>query len=375
MRRLISLFFLIWGSCSVTAQSLDVLSKYLRLDARPDDPLYTTYAAAMSRSRLYGDKAYKMDYYSGCRPVTYSSDQAGSMFCIWKVDGVVILNTGEFLSRPVVEYSFPDMAILDYEPFRGISVKETFLVYSSMSAIVDMEITNTDKVPHEVAVYPVLYFDKDSLLIRGFDSLHGGYVLQHYESPYRLISSLKTEYGYPTRIRDLFISGSPPYSYGGYTGDMNDFYNSIKTDFYSDKRTDTLDRLKEGFVRFAALHLKKRLRPGETVNFRYIRGAQSQLESLDSLTRETDALRTLFLKTFYEDNLMLFSRIPRITFKDKDEKLIYIGAFNLARGCMYPPSGKTRYNFYAFSRNPLWGWGHGHQVLHESLSMLAYAYL
>nr|MBP6978349.1 hypothetical protein [Lentimicrobiaceae bacterium] len=26
-------------------------------------------------------------------------------------------------------------------------------------------------------------------------------------------------------------------------------------------------------------------------------------------------------------------------------------------------------------REPLWGWGHGHQVLHESLSMLAYVYL
>jgi len=39
------------------------------------------------------------------------------------------------------------------------------------------------------------------------------------------------------------------------------------------------------------------------------------------------------------------------------------------------PAGKTSYNSYAFSRNPLWGWGHGHQVLHESLSMLAYVYM
>ena len=38
-------------------------------------------------------------------------------------------------------------------------------------------------------------------------------------------------------------------------------------------------------------------------------------------------------------------------------------------------SGQTSYNFYVFSREPLWGWGHGHQVLHESLSMLAYVYL
>jgi len=42
---------------------------------------------------------------------------------------------------------------------------------------------------------------------------------------------------------------------------------------------------------------------------------------------------------------------------------------------MLPPAEKTSFNFYVFSRNPLWGWGHGHQVLHESLSMMAYAYL
>jgi len=42
---------------------------------------------------------------------------------------------------------------------------------------------------------------------------------------------------------------------------------------------------------------------------------------------------------------------------------------------MLPPSGQTSYNYYAFSRNPVWGWGHGHQVMHESISMIPYAYL
>ena len=63
----------------VFVQSMDDVQDYLRLNARTNDPLYTTYAAAMERSKLYGDKAYKMDYYSGCKPVTYSSDQAGQI--------------------------------------------------------------------------------------------------------------------------------------------------------------------------------------------------------------------------------------------------------------------------------------------------------
>ncbi len=356
-------------------QTLEIMADYLRINAKANDPLYTTYAAAMARSHLYGDKAYKMDYYSDCKPVTYSSDHAGSMFAIWKVDGVVIMNTGEFIKKPVVEYSFPDMMIMEYEPFRGIHVKETFLVYSSTLAVVDMEIKNTDNIPHEITVYPVLESGNDSLEIMNYNEIADGYITHRYESPYRLISSLKTEYPYPTRTRDFFTTNQRVSSFGGYPGDMSEFYNQIKTDFYSNRRADSLNMKKEGFVNLIALQLKKRLRPGETTDFRYLRGVQSQVEVSDSLFTEAIRLKTMFLKTFFEDNLMLFARIPRISCNTATEKMVYTGAFNLARGCMYPASGQTRYNFYSFSRNPIWGWGHGHQVLHESLSMLSYAYL
>ncbi len=43
--------------------------------------------------------------------------------------------------------------------------------------------------------------------------------------------------------------------------------------------------------------------------------------------------------------------------------------------CMMPPEGECSYNYYVFSREPQWGWGHGGQVFHESLSMLAYAFM
>ncbi|HSN49695.1 MAG TPA: hypothetical protein VLR52_00590, partial [Bacteroidales bacterium] len=268
------------------AQSFKVLSDYLRLNASAHDPLYTTYAAAMSRSTLYGDKAYKMDYYSGCSPVSYSSDNSGKMFSIWKVDDVVIDRISEFFKKPVVEHSFPDMMVMNYEPFRDIEVRETFLVYSSGIAIVDMEVKNTGTIAHDVAVYPVLELGNDSLLIREYDSATGAYITNRYESPYRLISSLKTDYGYPTRVRDIFTASPLPYSYGGFSGDMNDFYRYIKTDFYSDRRTDTLNRLKSGFVDFIALHLKRRMRPGETYSFRYIRGFQSQKDDIHPLLNQ-----------------------------------------------------------------------------------------
>ncbi|MCX6250000.1 MAG: trehalase family glycosidase [Bacteroidetes bacterium] len=348
---------------------------YLKINATANDPLYTTYAAAMQRSILYGDKAYKMDYYSDCSPLSYSSDHAGKIYSIWKIDQVVVNRIGEYFSKPVVHYSFPDMMKMEYEPFRGIHVEETFLVYSSSIVIVDMIVRNTDIIPHDISVYPVLELGNDSLKIIRYDDEHDGYITNRYESPYRLISSLKTEYGYPTQTADFFSAGQKVYSHGGYPGDMNDFYNVIKTDFYSIKRADTLNHKNSGYVNFVSLLLKSKLTPGEETSFRYIRGAQAQAEDMDSLMIAINNLKKISLQTYFEDNVKLFSTIPMISFDSESRKLIYLGAFNLVRGCMYPPSGKTSYNFYAFSRNPVWGWGHGHQVLHESLSMLSYAYL
>lgn len=375
MRSFLSACTLLTLATVSVAQQFKPIEEYLRIDAGASDPLYTTYAAAMPRSQLYGDKSYKMDYYSDCRPVSYSSDHAGTMFCIWKIDQVVVPSIGEYFKRPVVRFSFPDMAILEYEPFRGVRVKETFFVLSSGIALVDMEVKNTDRIEHEVSAYPVLETGDDSLEVKGFDTTSSAYQLQRYESPYRLISSLKSEYGYPTRVRDIFATSRPASSFGAYAGNMRDLYNFIKTDFYSNKRGDSLNMRTGGFADFVVLHMKKRLRPGETVNFRYIRGCQDQKEDAAFLSRKIDSVKPLLLKSFYEDNLILYAKVPRIKFGSRTEKLAYISAFNLARGCMSPPAGKTKYNFYVFSRNPLWGWGHGHQVLHESLSMMAYAYM
>ena len=97
--------------------------------------------------------------------------------------------------------------------------------------------------------------------------------------------------------------------------------------------------------------------------------------AIDIKPSELDTLLTMDLQPYLDKNIELFRSVPRPERMTRAERIMYIGAFNLVRGCMLPPAGKTSHNFYVFSREPLWGWGHGHQVLHESLSMLAYAYL
>jgi len=287
----------------------------------------------------------------------------------------VVRNIGEYHRKPFVQYSFPDMALIEYQPFEGILVRETFMVYSSRCALVDMQIQNLSQVPHQVEVYPVIELGNDSLQILLFDKEHNGYKLYHDESPKRLISNLRVNYGYPTRMNDFFTVNDTVYSYGGYPGSMGEFYNTIKTDYYSGNRPDSLNRKGSGYTDFVALHCKFLLQPGGEKQLRYIRGIQGEDEEFTGLVNEVEMLKQQDLVYFFQKNTELFSGIPRISFKDEEDKLVYLSAFNLVRGCMVPPAGQTKYNSYAFSREPLWGWGHGHQVLHESLSMLAYVYL
>jgi hypothetical protein len=357
------------------AQRLTVNDKYLTFEASANSPLYTTYTAAMERSRLYGDKGYKMDYYSECFPINYSGDNAGKFYVVWKVNQVVINKTEEFYVKPVVTSSFPDMAIIEYQPFQGVLVQETFFVYSSTIALVNLQIKNISKVNYDIELYPVLELGNDSLQVKGYDEKYKGYVTNHYETKKRLISNLNPKFPYPTDCRDFFTASFSPYSYGGYFGSLDHFYSIIKTDFYAEKRIDSLNLLKNRLVNFVSLHGKLKLKPGEETNVRYIRGWQDQKEDLVKLQEECEKLKTEPLQKYVDANVKLFANIPRIKFTTEEEKLVYLGSFNLARGCMYPPADSTKYNFYVFSRQPLWGWGHGHQVLHESLSMLAYAYL
>lgn len=373
MKLKFSIFLLV--AVNLFPQSLQVNNEYLKINAKSDDPLYTTYTAAMERSRLYGDKGYKMDYYSDCYPINYSGDNAGKFYSIWKVNQVVVTKIENYHKKPVVTASFPDMAVMEYEPFKGIHVQETFFVYSSSLAMVSMQIKNIDNVSHEIEVYPVLELGNDSLRIKKYDKSNYAYITNHYESKYRLISSLYKNAPYPTHTRDFFCGNFKPYSYGGYQGDLEQFYTSIKTDYYSDNRSDSLNLADTGYVNLVALHDKFVLGPSEEINVRYFRGWQDQNGAVEDLISQVNQLKSESLQRYLDEDVKLFSNVPVINFNTEDEKLVYIGAFNLVRGCMLPPADSAKHNFYVFSRQPLWGWGHGHQVLHESLSMLAYAYM
>lgn len=376
MKKQAIIFILLLSSIKLLiAQTPELKDEYLKINAGANDPLFTTYTAAMERARMYGDRGYKMIYYNNSEPLKYTSDKAGSFYNIWVVNEVAITNVGEFYQKPRIKASFPDMAIIEYMPYKGVKVRETFLVYSSRIALADMEITNTSNRSLKITLFPVYDLGSQNIRILEYNKQNSAYITERHETNKRLISNLNEE-TYPQNFREVLTVNFEPYSFGGYEGNMHLFYDTIKIDHYADnKYDDSLNMAQNGNVDFISLHHKIELNQGEKESIRYLRGVQTIDEDPDEMMEMMEQMKTENLQKYLDDNENLFAEIPRIDFDSKYEKLVYLGSFNLARGCMLPPTGKTSHNFYVFSREPIWGWGHGHQVLHESLSMIAYVYL
>ncbi len=355
---------------TVSAQQPEVSDPFLTLDAQSDDPLYTTYAAAMERSRLYGDKAYKMDYYTDENPLNYSSDHAGSIYAVWRINKVIVDQMSEYHKRPVVTASFPDMALLEYMPFNKVKVEETFFVYSSKSALVEMHITNTGNDSLTIDLYPTFTYSSNVFLANRYRSDLNGFQTYRKETRKRVTSNLYKGYPYPTEWHDLFAINKDPHSHGIYKEGLSAFNRII-----SDRENVELNNESDGQIDRVVLQHRFELAPGESETVRYIRTSQGVSEPVADAVKQMKRLKSERLQPHTDRNVELFSSVPRLDFETEAEKLVYLGAFNLARGNMMPPSGKTSHNFYVFSRNPKWGWGHGHQVLHESLSMIPYVYL
>ena len=118
---------------------------------------------------------------------------------------------------------------------------------------------------------------------------------------------------------------------------------------------------------------KYTIEPGATEHFRMVRGVHRPEVNRDTVFAAAARLMDEDLTKYQRANESLYSRIPDPGISDPDLTMLYWSAFSLMRQVMLPPEGKCGFNYYVFSREPQWGWGHGGQVFHESLTMLAYA--
>lgn len=115
------------------------------------------------------------------------------------------------------------------------------------------------------------------------------------------------------------------------------------------------------------------IQPGNTIRFRSARIVQEQEKADPKLFNDFYHLMPVDLSGFKEDNQQRAAAVWPGTFRSRDHEALYWSAVNMMRQCFYPPEGKASYPYYVFSREPVWGWGHGGQVFHESLTMIAFA--
>ena len=148
----------------------------------------------------------------------------------------------------------------------------------------------------------------------------------------------------------------------------SDFITDIR---YPNQITNNISDLSRVIAMPSTIHLA----PSEHKHLRLIRAVSRLDKNEDELIRESEKLLTIDMNPFQQQNEELFSDIPYIDFQDPNKALLYWSAFSLMRQVMLPPEGKCNFNYYVFSREPTWGWGHGGQVFHESLTMMAYAHM
>jgi hypothetical protein len=560
------------------------------LAATKDDPVYTTYAAALNRSEFIVDKGYQFTWYDSVKGVNFESDKAGDLCLGFKLNGKVRFQLNQFYRPPVITASYSDLVQFHFYPFKNIRVEVFFLVHSSRIAVEDVTVTNEDSSLAQMSIYPFFHhkndvgtdlaltpegdgftfrhrehpdtwtidhripFQVDYLNAYVIDSpadAYGGYsetgtlspmgstlpsirvsaaqcvesgmvyhadgspcthlpplaqqIVLHNDSDVEILTEEAPKGGTPGRNitgsgwqscelgnfkdppiaeGDSFLvvftcvatgqqgmgrgvipalptpgevqvdiqlrernhpsiptsvsahfsqnnasaivqwSAIPGYSYSvhrrtgsspgrydrvaddltspgyldiglnrdstyGYVVVANDStgrrsghsaeVGNIRTpsmDFISDVLNASLSNsIPRGSIKVAALQRNFTLKPGQSARTRIIRGVTEGNSSPNSLIATCRSLRGIDMQQFVRADEQTYSRIPRMAMSNRDHEMVYWNAFSLLRQCMLPPEGQCSYNYYVFSREPQWGWGHGGQVFHESLAMLAYAYM
>lgn len=336
------------------------------LKAGMDDPIYTTYAADLSRSEYMVDEAYHLNFYSPDAPIKLETDSAGEMGIVWKMGKQLTSSIRDCSSKPVILKSYADLVQFEYQPFTTIKVNETFLVYSSKACIWDIEIMNISQQKESVTFYPFFNMPENEISDVKLLRSKKGVLFNHTEPPEKWFSTPLPDYC--EQFCNLFIMSIRPDNWGGYPKGISDLLRQAAT-------SDLLHGMMEGNLRGLGFQKSVQLRPGEKIKVRLLRVVQPATQDRTKMEKDCQKLFTISMSKFIKIEEERYSKMPIIPFDNKDKELVYWGAFNLVRQMMMPPEGKASYNYYLFSREPTWNWGHEGQVFHESLSMLTYAYM
>jgi len=336
-------------------------AQYLsNLSTKKSQPIYTTYAAPIDRSDYKLDQAYTLMWFNENQNIEFTSKDGGSFGMAFIMNGKLINKTGRFFKEAIITKSYPDLVEFYFYPFHDIRVDVMFDVYSSTMAIAKYTIANEGR--YEVSLSTLPYFNiensignlrlKDSAFLFDFEKERDNWMKNH-------------DIPYVEELQSAFLTDIHWNSYGSYRNFPSQ--EILKASGLSDNLSANHHSL---------IFLQEHNIPaGGSVDVSIVRGIGERNPDPNRLIKNSKKGFKVDFNKLILQNEDLFSKVPKIQFLNKDHEAIYWNSFNLMNQCMMPPEGECSYNYYVFSREPKWGWGYGGQVFHESLVMLAYAFL
>jgi len=355
--------------CAAHAQSRDLPLSHLNVGQH--DPLYTTYAAPLARSEYFYDQAYFLEYADPARAVEYQNQVAGSFGLLWQSGDAAAFATRDFYKAPVIHRSYTDLVELEYWPLQSIEVRETFNVYSSRLAWVAVEVVNHSAKPQALTCDALFYRDAP---IAGLHREGQALVFNHIVDPRKTLSEVDHPQFDP-EFTDVLIASVPPQHWSA-APSLPELLARLKAGRLGDELPQNSSAV--------ALQFTLHVAAGATSRFRMVRGAQPASARLAPFLQSAERLFRLPLAPIIAASEQQYARAPRactsaartcLQFPSREWELAYWSALTQVRQQMMPAEGGAHFNYYLFSREPTWSWGHDGQVFHESIAMQAYALL
>jgi hypothetical protein len=322
-------------------------------------PSFATYAAPLHRSSWLVDEAYHLRYYDAARPLALTTDTAGELGLSFARGDRVAHVVSDYAAPPRLTMSVASAAQVVFRPFPDVDVSALVAVWSSRVVVVSLRIEAA--TPVSVIVWQRTPEQSTTRFAPSGDGL----TFRHEEPRGSWSESPPAAYNH--RFDNLVIGSRPPDAAAAVAGDDTALLKETRGQ--PPPARDWPGRAATAGVRYDVV-----APPGGVAELRIARavapiGAPSG--TLHGLTQTALAQNDRQLVT---DAWSGYERAMPAPTAEPRARSIYEHAMNLARQSMLPPEGRLRFNYYVFSREPTWSWGHDGQVFHESLSMLAYAY-
>ena len=352
--------FVVAFACASPILAQETLSP---IAAGADDPVFTTYAAPLARSEYLVDEGYHLRFYDDGEALALTSDSAGSWGVGFVLGEVVAHVVGDYARKPVIRQSSASTARFDFEPFHQIIVDARFTTYSSRESLLELTVKNESDRDKRLTIFA---FAASDVAFRAADLTpeRDGIYFGHDEPVDALSESPPP--GYDGRFQDLLLTGGKASAFGGYPAGEVALVRELNRGLLSGDLSAA--------PRALLLSRDVVLAPGQSAPYRLVRAVAPASEPRSVMRDRARALLAVDVAAIEREEAELLRGAPRLHL-DAETDLVYRGALSLARQSMLPAEGRTRHNYYVFSREPTWSWGHDGQVFHESLSMLAYAHL